>query len=76
MFAQVLANRLARGGVHLALAPPMMALLLVASLAVLLLVDTPEDIGLAGFAGLIAAVAVWLIDRMQDACELPVEAWA
>ena len=36
----------------------MIAPLLVASLVVLLLADKPQDIGLAGFARLIAAVAV------------------
>ena len=76
MFAQASANRLSRGGVHLALAPPMMALLLVASLVVLLLIDKPEHVGLAGFACLIAAVAVWLTHRTQDARERLVEARA
>ena len=76
MFAQALANRRARGGVHLASAPPMIGLLFIASLVVLFLVDKPEDVGLAGLSCLIAAITVWLIGRMQGARELPVEAQA
>ena len=49
MFAQALANRRARGGVHLASALPLIGLLLIASLVVLFLVDKPEDVGLARF---------------------------
>ena len=75
MFAQALANRRARGGVHLA-AAPVIELLFIASLVVLFLVDKPEDVGLAGLSCLIAALTVWLIGRMQGARELPVEARA
>jgi hypothetical protein len=74
MFAQALANRLACGGVHLAATLPMIALLPVAGLVVLFLVDKLEDVGLAGFA--CAAVAVWLTDRTQGARERLVEARA
>ena len=76
MFAQALANRRARRGVLLASAPPMIGLQFIASLVVLFLVDKPEDVGLAGFSCLIAALTVWLIGRMQGARELPVEAQA
>jgi hypothetical protein len=75
MFAQALANRRARGGVHPS-APPMTRLLFIASLVVLLLVDKQEQVGLAGLSCLIATLTVWLIGRMQGARELPVEAQA
>jgi hypothetical protein len=76
MFAQALANRLARGGVHLAPAPPMIWLLLVTRPVVLFLVGKPEDIGFAGLACLIPAIAAWLIGRTQGARGLPAEAQA
>ncbi len=76
MFAQALANRLARGGVHLALAPSIIAPLFVASLVVLFLADKPQDVGLAGVARLAMAAAVRLIGRTQGARERLVEARA
>ena len=76
MFAQASADRLARGGVHLASAPPMMGLLLVASLVVLLLFDKLEDFSVAGVALLATAAAARLIGRRQGARERLVEARA
>jgi hypothetical protein len=54
----------------------MTRLLFIASLVVLLLVDKPENVGLAGLSCLIPTLTVWLIGRMQGARELPVEAQA
>ncbi len=76
MFAQALANRLARGGVRLAAAAPMIAPLLVASLVVLFLADKPQDIGLAGVAPLVMTAAARLIGRTQGARDRLVEARA
>ena len=74
MFAPALANRLPRGAGRLTSAPPMIALLLIATPVVLFLVDKRQDVGLAGLACLIAAVAGWLTDRTQGARERLVEA--
>jgi hypothetical protein len=76
MFAQASANRLAPGGVHLALAPPMIAPPLVASLVVQFLIDKLEDVGVAGVAPLATAAAVRLIGGTQGARERLVEARA
>ena len=76
MFAQALADRLAHGGFPLALARPMIAPLLVASLVVLFLVDKLEDVGLAGAAPLVTTAAERLIGRTQGAPERLVEARA
>jgi hypothetical protein len=60
----------------MASAPSMMGLLLVAFLVALFLVDKPADVGLAGCAYSIAALAARLTDRMRDARDRLVEARA
>lgn len=68
MFAQALANRLGRAGVHYGWG--------IVAVVFLLALTTAGCMGISGFACLIAAAAVWLIGRTQSARERLVEARA